>query len=140
MPRPKKCRRIGYVPEFRKYGPKDRDKPSKDTIILQLDEVEAIRLKDIEKLDQAEGAVEMGVSRQTFQNILESARHKVATSLIEGKELTMEGGHIINKECVAVCQNCGQSYNISKREWNGVCDNCGSTQLYCENRQRRCCH
>lgn len=140
MPRPKKCRRIGYVPEYRQFGPKDRAVDSTEVINLQLDEVESIRLKDIEKLDQTEGAEKMGVSRQTFQNILESARSKIAKSIIEGVEISISGGHIINQACIAVCQNCGEKYNINNNEWHGVCDKCGSTELYCETRNRRCCH
>ena len=140
MPRPKKCRRIAYVPEHRQYGPKDQGSGPIDIINLQLDEVEAIRLKDIEKLDQAEGAEKMGVSRQTFQNILESARNKIARSIVEGAEIRISGGHIINKGCIAVCQSCGAKYNINEDEWHGTCDSCGSTEIYCETKQRRCCH
>lgn len=139
MPRPKKCRRIGFVPKHTKFGPVDGSETS-EPIILHLDEAEAIRLKDIEKLDQAEAAIEMGVSRQTFQNILEAAREKVAKSLLIGADLDIQGGHIIYKTCTAVCSECGSEYDMSKGEWNGVCKNCGSTNLYCPKKDRKCCH
>ncbi|MDA3846894.1 MAG: DUF134 domain-containing protein [Vallitaleaceae bacterium] len=139
MPRPKKCRRIGFIPKYREYGPRDRNHTSEETILLQLDEIEAIRLKDIEKLDQSEGAKLMGVSRQTFQNIIESAREKIARSLLEGVEIRIEGGHVINKHCIAVCEDCGKSYNMEDGEWTGACASCGSTHLYCSKKDRRCC-
>jgi len=140
MPRPKKCRRIGFIPKYRKYGPRDTIQLSEEIILLQLDELEAIRLKDIEKLDQSEAAERMGVSRQTFQNIIESAREKIARSLINGIELSIEGGHIINKHCIAICEECGKSYNVDEGDWHGTCSNCGSTHLYCSKKDRRCCH
>lgn len=54
---------------------------------LELDEVEAIRLADLEGLYQVEAAARMGVSRQTFANIVARARSKVADALIHGKAL-----------------------------------------------------
>jgi predicted DNA-binding protein (UPF0251 family) len=55
--------------------------------ILELEELESLRLKDLEKLDQAECAEKMQISRPTFQRILLSARRKVSDSLIYGKKL-----------------------------------------------------
>jgi len=63
-----------------------------DEVCLLIDEFEAIRLKDLEGLDQEQGAVSMGVSRPTFQRILSSARHKIAQALVGGKALRIEGG------------------------------------------------
>lgn len=139
MPRPKKCRRIGFVPEHKKYGPLGNNN-TEEEIILHLDEAEAIRLKDIVKLDQSEAAVEMGVSRQTFQNILEAARNKVARSVLYGSDLIIQGGHIIYKTCTAVCSECGTEYDLSTNDWQGTCKKCGSTQLYCPKKDKKCCH
>ena len=58
-----------------------------DEVALSLDELEAMRLTDIEDLYQADAAEKMGVSRQTLGNILARAHKKVATALIEGKAL-----------------------------------------------------
>ncbi len=54
---------------------------------LELDEFEALRLADLEGLYQADAALRMGISRQTFANIVIRARHKVADALIHGKAL-----------------------------------------------------
>ena len=139
MPRPKKCRRIGFVPKYNSYGPVG-SKNNLSPISIQLDELEAIRLKDLEKLDQVDAACLMGVSRQTFQNILESAREKIALSLLNGNTIIIEGGHIILNSCTAICSDCGESYNMQKKEWHGQCEKCGSTNLYCPQKNKKCCH
>jgi predicted DNA-binding protein (UPF0251 family) len=59
---------------------------------LTLDEFEAIRLSDVEKLAQGEAAKKMQVSRPTFSRILSAARGKVADGLVHLKEILIEGG------------------------------------------------
>ena len=68
------------------------------TIILRLEEVEAIRLVDLEGLDQEAAAMEMGVSRKTLWNDLKSARKKVATALVNGYAMRIEGGNYVVRE------------------------------------------
>ncbi|WP_434529374.1 DUF134 domain-containing protein [Vibrio sp. K4] len=51
------------------------------------EELEALRLADLEGLSQQQAADQMGVSRQTFGNTVKSARFKVAKSLVEGHAL-----------------------------------------------------
>jgi len=60
---------------------------------LSVEEMEAIRIRDIERLEQAECASRMNISRPTFQRVLASARRKVADSLVTGKALRIEGGN-----------------------------------------------
>jgi predicted DNA-binding protein (UPF0251 family)/predicted Fe-Mo cluster-binding NifX family protein len=60
---------------------------------LSHEEVEAIRLRDLERLEQTECGRKMNVSRPTFQRILASARLKIADSLLRGKALRIEGGN-----------------------------------------------
>jgi len=59
-----------------------------------LDELEALRLADLEGLYQEQAAEKMGVSRPTFARILESARKKVAEALVKGKGLVIGGGPV----------------------------------------------
>ena len=61
---------------------------------MTLDEFEALRLADLEGQYQEQAAERMGVSRSTFGRILDSAHHKVAEVLIEGKALRIEGGPV----------------------------------------------
>jgi uncharacterized protein len=82
-------------------------------IVLALDELEAMRLADIEDLYQEGAAARMGVSRTTFARILNSARHKVALALSEGRTLVIEGGAV----CERIpwrCTGCGHT-------WGGTC-------------------
>ena len=54
---------------------------------------EAIRLKDLEELDQEECAGKMRISRPTFHRVLGSARGKLADALLNGKAIIIEGGN-----------------------------------------------
>ncbi len=63
-----------------------------DVLVLGLDELEAIRLADLQGLYQDAAADSMGISRTTFSRLVASARHKVAEALIDGKALHIEGG------------------------------------------------
>lgn len=56
---------------------------------LALDEFEALRLVDLEGLQQQEAAKLMGVSRQTLANLVKAARAKVVDCLVNGKALMM---------------------------------------------------
>lgn len=61
---------------------------------LTVDEFEAIRLADLERLYQEEAAQRMNISRQTFGRILDAAHAKVADVLVNGKALSIQGGPI----------------------------------------------
>jgi hypothetical protein len=63
-------------------------------VTLTVDEIEALRLTDLEGLYQADAAEKMNVSRQTLGRILESAHRKVADALVNGKALLIEGGTV----------------------------------------------
>ncbi|MCF7792050.1 MAG: DUF134 domain-containing protein [Victivallales bacterium] len=63
-------------------------------VILELDEFEAIKLADYDEKYHADAAEKMGVSRQTFGNIIKSARKKIADALINGKAIRIEGREI----------------------------------------------
>jgi predicted DNA-binding protein (UPF0251 family) len=60
---------------------------------LLVEEAEAIRLKDLEGLEQEECAQKMNISRSTFSRILDSARQKIADALLNGKAIRIEGGN-----------------------------------------------
>lgn len=90
MARPTKWRRIEHVPVIPYFVPSEEDVDEIPENTLLLEELEAIRLKDLEGLDQSECAERMGVSRPTFQRILLAAREKVADSLVNGKMIRIE--------------------------------------------------
>ena len=78
------------MPEFTQFGPTGVRKP--EISVLTMGEFEAIRLKDLEGLEQEKAAKKMNVSQPTFNRILKSARKKIADSLISGKLIRIEGG------------------------------------------------
>ena len=61
-----------------------------DRVILNEDEMEAIRLSDFEGLYQQECSNKMGISRTTFSRLIESARKKIADALLHKKALRIE--------------------------------------------------
>ena len=94
MPRPRRCRRVGHLPQSTYYKPRGVPLSILEHVNLTVDELEAIHLADLEGLYQAEAADSMNVSRQTFGRILESAHKKIAEALVHGKALSIEGGQI----------------------------------------------
>jgi len=94
MPRPRRCRRVGHLPQCSYYKPRGIPLSMLQHVNLSVDELEAIRLADLERLYQEDAARGMNVSRQTFGRILESAHKKIAEALVHGKALSIEGGPI----------------------------------------------
>ena len=94
MPRPRNCRRIGCMPQANYYKPRGIPLSALQHINLTYDELEAIRLADLEGLYQEKAAEKMDISRQTFGRIIESAHKKIADALVNGKALSIEGGII----------------------------------------------
>jgi predicted DNA-binding protein (UPF0251 family) len=93
MPRPPKCRRVAFLPNVTYFKPAGIPLRALDEVRLSVEEAEAIRLKDLEGLEQEEGAERMNISRPTFQRVLVSARQKVADALLNGKAIRIEGGN-----------------------------------------------
>ena len=91
MPRPSRCRRICREPAYESFIPQGI--PSKEEVVLTLDEYEAVRLVDLEKLTHEQCARQMDISRTTVTEIYESAREKLADSLVHGKTLRITGGN-----------------------------------------------
>ena len=89
MPRKTRCRKVCCDYGSRRFHTEDR----RDTQHITVEEVEAMRLCDMEGLSQDLAADMMEVSRGTFQRILYAARKKVATALVEGDDLLIGGGH-----------------------------------------------
>jgi uncharacterized protein len=83
------------------------------TIALGLDEIEALRLADLEGLYQEEAASRMGISRATFGRLVEGARRKVAHALLESKMLIFEGGPVIMAAPRSFqCDECGKGFEV----------------------------
>lgn len=92
MPRQPKCRRVGFIPHINVFKPQGVPLQNLKEIVLKVEELEAVRLKDHLNLEQEEAARMMHVSRPTFQRILSEARSKIANALTTGKAIRIEGG------------------------------------------------
>ena len=90
MPRGMKCRRVCCEPENIRFTP---DCGNNEFILLSIEELESIRLCDLESMDQDKAASLMNISRGTLQRILYSAHKKVAEALCRGREIHIDGGH-----------------------------------------------
>ncbi|HSR36049.1 MAG TPA: DUF134 domain-containing protein [Desulfurivibrionaceae bacterium] len=90
MPRPKKQRLCQGNVCGRAFKPTGAPLAELPRIVLQRDELEALRLCDMEGLFQEEAGERMGVSRGTVQRLLAAARRKVATALTQGAALIIE--------------------------------------------------
>ena len=88
----KVCRRIRFNPDITYFKPRGVPLRELEEVILQPDEIEAIKLKDLEGLDQEECAKRMNISQPTFHRTIILARKKVADAIINGKAIKMEGG------------------------------------------------
>ncbi len=90
MTRPRMCRRLRFRPKAHYFKPQGIPMFQLEEISLSREELEAIKLKDFDGLEQTEAAKKMDTSQSTFQRILSSARKKVADAIIKGKVLKIE--------------------------------------------------
>ncbi len=94
MPRPKKLRWISGHPGVSYFKPQGVPLRFLSQVCLEVDELEALRLADLEGFNQEEAACQMNVSRATFGRIVAQARSKVADALVHGKAIQIEGGEV----------------------------------------------
>jgi predicted DNA-binding protein (UPF0251 family) len=85
---------IEQLPETTHFRPYGQQSPT-NTVILTLEELEALRLVDLEDLTQEEAAARMGVSRKTLWTDLQRARKKVVNALVNGHTIHIQGGDYI---------------------------------------------
>ncbi len=107
MPRGSKCRRVCSEPSHRKFsGSPHTGIP----VTLSVEELESLRLADLEEMEQDMAAERMGISRGTFQRILYSARQKTALALTMGKTILIDGGNYVVSDCCCdsqrPCRHC----------------------------------
>jgi uncharacterized protein len=111
MARPFKKRFIGPATHTRTFKPRGVPLSELETVLLSLDELEALRLADLEGNQQDQAAAKMNVSRPTFGRIVERARRIVADALLNGKALWIEGGPVSTAQRERIC--CGRCH----RDW-----------------------
>lgn len=91
MPRPRKSRIVRSAPVVTDFKPRGIPMRELQEVYLPEDGFEALRLSDVEGLQQEEASHRMGVSRQTYGRILSNARRVVARAVVEGLALRIDG-------------------------------------------------
>lgn len=94
MPRPRKRRTVAIPARAMVYKPAGVPLDGLHRVSLLPEELEALRLIDLEDLTQEDAAQRMGVSRSTFQRIVTQARRQVARALVDGAALIIEGASV----------------------------------------------
>jgi predicted DNA-binding protein (UPF0251 family) len=118
MGRPPKERRVEQLPPVTHYKPAGVPLRTLEEVILTIEEMEAIRLADIEQLGQGAAAERMEVSRPTFNRIVNTAHQKIAVALWQGHALRVDGGNFrIAHHCQTgmrhfTCQTCGHKWAL----------------------------
>ena len=87
MPRPKIPRRLRFRPDVLYFKPQGVPLRNLEEVVLSADELEAIKLHDVDMLEQLEAAKEMQISQPTFARTLDNAYKKIAQGLVEGKAI-----------------------------------------------------
>lgn len=127
MPRPRCRRRLGMLHGPRRFKPLGIPARALEEVALTLDELEALRLADLEGLYHEKAAERMGVSRTTYGRILTEGRRKVADALVQGKMLRIGEEPLPGGSLSLVCPRCGYAW---QQPWPGaeriVCPRCGA--------------
>lgn len=87
MPRPKKNRKIKCNPNCYYFKPRGIPLFQLHEVVLELDEIEAIKLADLNEMFQEEAAIKMKISRATFGRIILKAHNKIADAILNGKAI-----------------------------------------------------
>ncbi|MEX0974044.1 MAG: DUF134 domain-containing protein [Bacillota bacterium] len=131
MPRPTKPRWVEFTPTVTYFKPAGIRMRELEEVSLGIDEVEALRLKDLTGLEQEDCAKRMNLAQSTFQRVLTAARTKVSRALIEGKALRIEGGNYLVSPSVFTCRDCGLEWPNQRRgpQQDLQCPSCGSRKV-----------
>ena len=118
MPRPRKSRKVCHYPDVLGFEPIGIEEKQSD-VILTVDEYETIRLMDKEEYSQEQCGEKMGIARTTVQLIYSSARAKIASALVEGRPIRIEGGdYQLCKGNDEACRQTTCMKKICQKEYN----------------------
>ncbi|GAI75459.1 unnamed protein product [marine sediment metagenome] len=90
MPRPKIRRCLRHKQNVRYFKPQGIPLRILEEVVLELDELEALKLHDIDGLEQVDAAKKMGISQSTFARTLDKVYKKLADGIINGKAIKIE--------------------------------------------------
>jgi uncharacterized protein len=130
MARPPIERVITGLPPVTLFKPAGVPGHELEHVPLTVDELEAMRLVDLEGLSHEQAASAMGVSRQTVGRVLEAARATVTEALVSGKAIVIGGGQFRVEPRVLCCRSCKFSWLPGSSDGPPiVCPSCGSANV-----------
>jgi predicted DNA-binding protein (UPF0251 family) len=103
---------VASIPAVSYFKPAGIPMRGLEDVGLTVEEVEAIRLKDLAGLQQVECAKRMSISRPTFHRVLKSARRRIADALINGKAIRVEGGDFALSSQPFRCRRHGHEWQV----------------------------
>lgn len=136
--RPKCLRRVEFDPGITYFKPRGIPISDLDIIVLTLEELEALRLVDLNGLQQEEAAQKMGISRRAFWDELQNARKKIVDALINGKAIEIKGGnYVLTGKRKFKCYDCQheweEPYGTGRPQ---KCLKCGSVNIHRHSKDR----
>jgi len=90
MPRCKIPRKVCFCPDVYYFKPRGIPMRQLKEVVLESDELEALKLYEIDELDQKAAAKKMKISQPTFARILGSAHKKVAKAIVQGYAINIQ--------------------------------------------------
>ncbi|MGD9898544.1 MAG: DUF134 domain-containing protein [Calditrichaceae bacterium] len=122
-------RRVHLPPKYQYFKPAGIPRKMLKSMILTLDEFEAIRLADYLGKEHRDAAQRMNISRPTFTRLIAKARQKVSKAIIDGMELVIEGGNIDFAQSLHRCDECGEELILARSQSLQNCPECGSQDI-----------
>jgi len=110
-----------------------------ETVNLLHEELEAMRLIDLDGHYQEDAAEQMGISRSTIQRIVTEARRKVARALTDRMALHIEGGTIRVPTVHWQCADCAHLWEVEHGSGEGAptrCPACGGHSIHLRRMRR----
>jgi len=140
MPRPRRIRRIFFDPRITYFKPAGISLAYLQDSILTKEELESIRLIDLENISQSKAGKKMKISQPTLSRLLTSARKKIADALINAKAIKIQGGNFKMVQPTGRGLGVGRGRGAGGRgrmggfaagpSGNCVCPKCGHTEAH----------
>jgi len=127
MPNRRRYRRIDGPPRMEGYKPFGVPMRELESVVMSIEEYEALRLADYENLTQEEAAKKMNISRPTFTRLYDKARKNVAKAFVEGKAIIIRGGTFVAGDYWYRCNSCHETIVSPTPEES--CEKCNSDDI-----------
>ena len=130
--RPRCPRKVSEIPVVDYFKPRGIPLMDLETVQLKVEELESIRLVDLEGLNHEEAAKRMNISRKTLWRDLKSGRKRIAGALTEGKAIHIKGGNFVTTEKrMFICEDCNNEWEEPHGTGRpGKCPECADENIH----------